>query len=126
MPKTAAWFLLAATVLLTVCAQLLIKWQVGLSGVSPSGPRGLVLLVGRLLLNPWIIMGLGSAFLASIAWMLTLSRLNLSDAYPFTAMSFVLILLASHALFGEPLTTAKILGTGLIVLGVGVLAMTGG
>jgi len=125
MARTAAWFLLAGTVLLSVCGQLLLKWQVSrLGGAVPGDPRGLVALVGRLLFNPWVIAGLGSAFVASLLWMLALTKLDLSEAYPYTALSFVLILLTSYFLFGEPLTMGKVMGTGLVIAGIFVLAMT--
>jgi multidrug transporter EmrE-like cation transporter len=125
MARSAAWCLLAGTVLLSVCGQLLLKWQVSrVGGVTPGDPRGLLFLVGKLLFNPWIIAGLGSAFLASLLWMLALTKLDLSEAYPYTALSFVLILLTSYFLFGEPLTMGKVLGTGLVISGIFVLALT--
>ena len=125
MARSAAWFLLAGTVILSVCGQLLLKWQVTrVGGITPGDPRGLVFLIGRLLFNPWIIAGLGAAFLASLLWMLALTKLDLSEAYPYTALSFVLILLISYFLFGEPLTMGKVMGTGLVIAGIFVLAMT--
>ena len=80
MAKTSAWFLLAATVVLSVCGQLLLKWQGSRAGASPGDPRGLLMLIARLLFNPWIIAGLGAAFLASLLWMLALTKLDLSEA----------------------------------------------
>ena len=125
MARTGAWMMLAATVALSVCGQLLLKWQVTRVGaVVPGDYRGLLLLVGRLLFNPWIITGLAAAFLASILWMLALTKLALSEAYPYTALSFVLILLTSYFIFNEPLTMGKVMGTGLVICGIFVLAMT--
>ncbi len=124
MARTGAWILLAATIALSVCGQLLLKWQVGRTGAAPSDMRGLALHVGKLLFNPWILAGLGAAFLASILWMLALTKLDLSEAYPYTALAFVLILLASYVFFGEPLSIGKVMGTGLIVCGIIVLAIT--
>jgi multidrug transporter EmrE-like cation transporter len=125
MARAAAWILLAGTVALTVCGQLLLKWQVTRVGAAmPGDSRGLFLFVGRLLLNPWVIAALAGAFLASILWMLALTKLELSEAYPYTALSFVLILLTSHFVFGEPLTMGKVMGTGIVVCGIFVLAIT--
>lgn len=124
MPRAIAWFLLAGTVVLSVIGQLLLKWQVARSGAAPSDVRGLVLHVGKLLLNPWILAGLGAAFLASILWMLALTKLDLSEAYPYTALAFVIILFTSYFMFGEALTAGKIIGTMLIVCGIVVLAIT--
>lgn len=112
------------TVVLTVLGQLIIKWQVGQAGISPTDAGGFARLVGRLLLEPWVLAGLGAAFVASLLWMLALTKLDLSEAYPYTALSFVLVMLASRLVFAEPLTTGKILGTALIVSGIVVLALT--
>ena len=123
MQRTSAWILVAATVLLTALGQVLIKWQAGKMAGGAAGSELSGLMRGlQLLLNPWVIAGLLSAFLASACWMVAMTRLELSEAYPFTALNFVLILLAGHYLFSEPVTWGKGLGTMLIVAGVIVTA----
>lgn len=116
----------ALTVLLTVYGQLVLKWQVSAVGRFPVGLREQAFFVGHLLLNPWVLSGLAAAFLASISWILCLTRLQLSQAYPFTAVSFVLVLISSATLFGEPLTPGKVAGTLLVVAGILVVAFTAG
>jgi multidrug transporter EmrE-like cation transporter len=109
---------IALTVLLTVYGQLVLKWQVGLAGSGPEDfPAKLYFLIG-LLGNPWIITGFVSAFAASLAWMGAMTKFELSHAYPFMSLNFVLVLLLAGLLFHEPVSTAKILGVGMIVLGV--------
>jgi multidrug transporter EmrE-like cation transporter len=125
MQRTSAWILVAATVLLTALGQVLIKWQAGKMGPGTAGAGLSSLMRGlQLLLNPWVLAGLLSAFLASACWMVAMTRLELSEAYPFTALNFVLILLAGHYLFSEPVTWGKAIGTLLIVAGVVVTAYT--
>jgi multidrug transporter EmrE-like cation transporter len=61
---------------------------------------------------------LAAAFGAALCWMLAMVELDLSHAYPFVSLSFVVVLLLSAALFGEPLNFVKIAGIALIVAGV--------
>jgi uncharacterized membrane protein len=49
--------------------------------------------------------------------MAALSRFDLNYAYPFMSLSFVLVLILSSWLLGEPLTLARALGVTLIVAG---------
>jgi multidrug transporter EmrE-like cation transporter len=68
-------------------------------------------------LNPWIISALLAAFLASVFWMAAMTKLQLSHAYPFMGLTFVIVLLASGFFFQEPVTPLKIAGVSLIFLG---------
>ncbi|MET0814102.1 MAG: EamA family transporter, partial [Pseudoxanthomonas sp.] len=99
-----------------------LKWQVSIAGPLPADAGGQLQYVVGLLLSPWVISGLGAAFLASVCWMLALTKLELSHAYPFTALSLVLVVFASALVFGEALTVGKLAGTALIVAGVFVVA----
>jgi drug/metabolite transporter (DMT)-like permease len=119
-----AYGYVAATVLLTVYAQIIVKWQVGKAGHFPSGTSPRVHYLGHVLLNPWVISALLGGLLAAFSWIAALSRLELSRAYPFTAASFVLIIVLSAIFFDEALTPFKVAGALLIVVGliVGSLA----
>lgn len=109
----------AATVLLTVYGQVVVKWQVAqAAGQIPPADRVAFLL--GLLANPWVLSALAAAFGAALCWMLAMVKLDLSHAYPFVSLSFVFVLFLSAALFGEPLSLAKVTGIVLIVAGVAV------
>jgi multidrug transporter EmrE-like cation transporter len=58
-----------------------------------------------------------AAFIAALAWMAAMTRLELSRAYPFVSLSFVLVLVSSAVFFDESLTAAKVLGVALILAG---------
>ena len=117
------YFFVAMTVLLTVYGQLVLKWQVSMAGPLPDGISGKVGFLLQTLVNPWVLSGLAAAFAASLFWMLALTKLPLSSAYPFTASSFLLILLFGAVFLSEPISLAKLLGTLLIVSGIIVLAV---
>ncbi len=111
------WLYILLTIVLTVYGQIVIKWQISRTPeLAPSAGLKLTTLL-RLFLNPIVLSAFAAALLASLAWMAALSRLNLSFAYPFMSLSFVLVLLLSATLFREPLTAYKMLGMALIVLG---------
>jgi multidrug transporter EmrE-like cation transporter len=109
---------IALTIAFTVYGQLIIKWQVSRAGAMPVDPNGKLGFMMGLLVNPWILSGLAAAFLASFCWMAALTKFPLNVAYPFTALTFVAVLLASGWLFYEPITLSKWIGMGLLVLGV--------
>jgi multidrug transporter EmrE-like cation transporter len=108
----------ALTVLFTVYGQLVLKWQVNLAGGMPENADGKILFLLRMLLNPWIISGFAAAFLASMAWMAAMTKFQLSFAYPFMSLNFVLVLVLSAWLFHEPLTVLKVVGLGFIIVGI--------
>ena len=117
------YFFVALTVVLTVVGQFLIKWRVNEAGALPGDVHGKIRFVFELLHNPWILLGLGSAFVASLCWMLAMTKLPLSHAYPFTAVAFVLVVVVGAWLFAEPLSVMKLLGVGLIVVGVALMGL---
>lgn len=114
--------MVAATILLTTYGQLVLKWQVTTPAPPPfrfmdDWPSIIVLL-----LRPWVISALAAAFLASLCWMAAMSRLELSKAYPFMALNFLLVGLLAIPLFGEALTRPKIVGLCLVIAGLAVLS----
>ena len=108
------------TILLTLYGQLIVKWQVNLAGNFPGSSGDKILFLGKLLINPWVMSGMAAALLAGMAWMAALTQLELSQAYPFMGLSFVLILIFSAVCFQEPITWVKVIGVSLIVAGITV------
>jgi multidrug transporter EmrE-like cation transporter len=107
-----------AVVVLTVCGQLLLKWQVTKAGAFPATLAERVLFLSRLLFNPWIITGLFAGLLAFLCWMAAMTKFELSYAYPFMSLAFVLVLLCSALLFHEAITMPKLFGVLLIMMGI--------
>lgn len=115
----------AITVLLTVYGQLVLKWQVGLASAPAAGAGGKMQFIAALLFNPWVVSALTAALAASFSWMLALTKLPLSTAYPMTSASFLIVLVASIFFLGEAATFWKLLGTLLVVAGVVIIATRG-
>ena len=110
-------FCLAMTILLSVYGQFVFKWRVAAAGPLPDDWDSRLRYVGMLLLEPWIWSGFAAAFLASLFWILAVSRLELSYAYPFISLSFVLVFLLAALFFHEAVTPGKLIGLVLIVAG---------
>ena len=113
-----SYFYIFLTIILTVYGQIAIKWQVLKAGALPEALPDKTAFLFNLLLNPWVISAFAAALLASVFWMAAMTKLQLSHAYPFMSLAFVLILMASGLFFHEPITPLKIAGIVLIVLGI--------
>ncbi|SEB16442.1 EamA-like transporter family protein [Thalassobacillus cyri] len=112
------YFYIFATILFTVYGQLILKWRIEKFGSLPLELKDKIVFLFQLLLDPLILSGFLSAFVASIFWMAAMTKFNISYAYPFMSLSFVLVFLLSVFLFGEPVTPQKVIGLSLIVLGI--------
>ena len=111
-----------STIVFTVYGQLVLKWRISHYGELPlSFYDKLQFLVG-LLLDPLIFSGFLAAFLASLSWMAAMTKFELSYAYPFMSLNFVIVLLLSVWFLSEPLSISKVLGVMLIVTGTVIAA----
>ena len=108
------------TIILTVYGQIAIKWQILKVGTLPEPFSEKLTFMLHLLLNPWIVSALAAAFLASFFWMAALTKLQLSHAYPFMGLSFILVLLGSGFFFHESITLYKVSGVMLIFIGMAI------
>jgi multidrug transporter EmrE-like cation transporter len=113
---------IALTLLFTVYGQLVIKWQMGSAGPLPEGGVAkLAFLLGQFL-NPWIVSGFISAFVASLAWMAAMTRFQLGYAYPFMSLAFVIVMLVGIVFLGESVSVQRVAGTLLVMAGLVVIA----
>ena len=70
------------------------------------------------LVNKWFILGCLMLLASSVIWVIALSMVELSVAFPFQSLAYVFIFLFSVFIFKEPVTALKITGTILIIIGV--------
>ncbi|TWI02971.1 EamA-like transporter family protein [Luteimonas cucumeris] len=118
MNAAYAYAMVLLTVTLTVYGQFVIKWQALRAGPLPLETRDQAIFLLKLLLNPWVLSALLAAFLASIAWMLAMTKLDISRAFPLTALTFICVVVGGAIFFKEPLTLMKIVGVALLALGI--------
>jgi drug/metabolite transporter (DMT)-like permease len=106
------------TVLFTVYGQLVVKWQVANAGTLPLAMGDRIRFLLGLLFNPWIMSGVVAGFLAMLCWMAAMTKFELSYAYPFMSLAFLLVLILSAVLFHEAITAPKVFGLALIIIGI--------
>lgn len=122
MNAAFSWLMVAMTILLTCYGQLVIKWQVGAFKASTAGLLSRLPPLVQLLFQPWIISAFIAAFGASLCWMLAVSKLELSKAYPFMALNFLIVCLVAVPLFGESFSAAKAVGLLTVVAGLVIMS----
>lgn len=110
------------TILLTVYGQIVLKWRLNLKGAMPEGWTAKLYYFWEVFWDFWVISSFAAAFLASFTWIAALTKFDLSFAYPFTSLAFVMVMFLSYYLFYEPLSWQKIVGTLLIVVGTVLVA----
>lgn len=109
---------IVGTIFFTVYGQLVLKWRVNKYGSLPIEMVDKIIFLLKLLLDPFILSGFIAAFVASIFWMGAMTKFDISFAYPFMSLSFLLVFVLSVFLFKEPISLYKILGLGIIVIGI--------
>jgi multidrug transporter EmrE-like cation transporter len=60
--------------------------------------------------------------LSAVVWLFVLARIDVSVAYPFVSLGFVVTMVLGCLLFGEAFTIRKILGTLVVMAGVYLVA----
>jgi drug/metabolite transporter (DMT)-like permease len=115
-------FFILLTLAFTVYGQLVLKWQMGSAGPLPHGHLDKLGFLLQQFMNPWILSGFVSAFVASLAWMAAMTRFELNYAYPFMSLAFVIVMILGVLFLGEALNARKIVGTLMVMAGLVVIA----
>ena len=114
--------LLLTGVLLNAGAQLLLKAGTNRIGEFAFSLENVVPIGMRVATSPPIIAGLGCYVVSVVVWILALSRVPVSVAYPMLSIGYIVNAVLAWWLFGESLTAQKLVGIGFIVAGVYLVA----
>ena len=110
------------TILFTVYGQLILKQQVNTLDIMPSGAQLVPFYIKFIATRPLVLSGFISAVLASVAWIGAISKFELSYAYPFMSLNFVIVVILSLIFFSEDLNWYKMGGLAVICLGVFIVS----
>lgn len=78
----------------------------------------------RILLNPWIVLGLGLFGISFFFMAAALSRTDLTLAYPLmSGIVYLIILFVGLFIFKENITTFRVAGMAFILLGITLLTI---
>lgn len=109
-------------VLLNAAAQLALKASVRDTGAIELNAAAALPTALRLAAEPWLWFGLTCYVISVVVWILALSRVEVSIAYPMLSLGYIVNAFAAWAWLGESMNPAKVIGIGIIILGVFVLA----
>jgi len=117
-----AFSFLLTGVLLNAGAQLLLKAGTNVLGVITLTRENWTGEFGRMAVEPHLLGGILCYGVSVIVWILGLSRVPVSIAYPMLSLGYVVNAIAAYYIFGESLTLARWLGIGFIIVGVWLVA----
>ena len=121
MSITSALLLLLG-VTLNAVAQLLLKAGTNAVGRFEFSAANAVPVGVKLATEPHILGGIACYVVSVVVWILALSRVEVSIAYPMLSIGYVLNALAAWYWLGEAVTPARLVGIGIIIVGVYVVA----
>jgi drug/metabolite transporter (DMT)-like permease len=107
------WAVALFSISLSAFAQLLMK-----IGMSSTLAENSMFAVAT---NPYVAGGFAAYGIGAVLWLKVLSRVDLSLAYPLVSLAFVMVAVLSWLVLGERLSAGRIMGIGLIVIGVALI-----
>ena len=117
-----AFFYLLTSIVLSACAQLLMKaGMIALAGVNSNAEAAIVdAVLNNSQIPGYILSGLVCYAVSMLAWLLALTRYPLSLAYPLLGMSYVLVYLGAvlWQRIGEEFSLLRSAGILLVFVGV--------
>lgn len=113
---------LMAGVLLNAAAQLFLKAGTNRIGEFAFSLDNVMPIGMRIASSPFILGGMACYAVSLVVWILGLSRVPVSIAYPMLSVGYIVNAFLAYILFGESITAQKLVGIGFIVVGVFLVA----
>ncbi len=120
--NAVAFSLVLTGVLLNAAAQLLLKAGTNRIGEFAFSLDNLVPIGIKVASSPFVLGGLACYAVSVVVWIMALSRVPVSVAYPMLSIGYIVNAVAAWLLFGESLAAQKLVGIGFIVVGVWLVA----
>jgi len=116
----SAFLLIIVGITLGSAGQLCFKLGLGHDKI-PIDPSPFVTFVNvvRVMMRPWVLAGLSLYVISTFTYLLALSRVRLSVAYPLISMSYVIVVVLSSLILKEPVDW-KYAIAGLVCISLGV------
>ena len=110
--------LILGAVMLGVVGQLSMKQGMMKARMDTSAVGSLVTSLGKALLEPFVTAGFLLYGISALAWLVVLSRVELSFAYPMVSVGYIAVVILSRFIFHEQVSVIRLVGTFVICLGV--------
>ncbi len=118
----ASFSLILTGVLLNAAAQLLLKAGTNAIGHFEFQWRNVGPVGWQVATEPHILGGLACYAVSVVVWIMALSRVPVSMAYPMLSIGYVVNALAAYWLLGESLSSLRVAGIFVVILGVFLIA----
>jgi len=116
--------LLLVAVVIGVTAQLSLKQGMNRAQIVHFRAFSVPVLIMRIFWNPFVLFGCFCYAVSLLLWLVILSKLDLSYAYPMVSMGYFFVALGSYFIFKEKITWQRWLAIGVIVLGVVLVGLS--
>ena len=116
--------LILSSVSLNAFAQLFIRKGMLKIGEISFNFEQIVKMVLAVFTNIYLLSGMFSYVLSVILWMIVLSKVNVSLAYPLGSVGYIITTVLAYLFFNEPITFQKVLGIIIICIGVFILTQS--
>ena len=111
--------LILISVALSACAQVLFKLGVApVPGQDAAIGTSLIGAVVATLFRPGVLGGLALYGIGTVVWLRALAQTELSQAYPFVGLGFVMTAALGYLVFNEALGPTRLIGIALVIAGV--------
>ena len=114
--------LILAGVLLNAFAQVLLKKGMLSIGYFEFHFQNFLPVIKKVAINSYILSGLVSYVISVGVWLLVLARVEVSYAYPFLSVGYVVVTLMGYFIFQENLSWMRVIGIMVIISGVLLLS----
>lgn len=116
--KLKITFLILSSVLLNSIAQLCMKKGIMMVGEVSGGLQGLIKLFPSMITNLSLWVSAGCYIVSIVLWLVVLSKVEVSYAYPFLSIGYILAAVVGYFVFNEAITPVRIAGIAVICVGV--------
>jgi multidrug transporter EmrE-like cation transporter len=122
--NTITFYLILASVSLSVFAQILLKHGMSSTQVQQSLGNGVVESIITILTNPSVFSGLVAYVSSAGIWLVVLAKVDVSKAYPFVGLGFIGTMIFAYLFLNEPVTLMRFAGTLFVIAGVYLISMS--
>ncbi|MCJ7471663.1 MAG: EamA family transporter [Actinobacteria bacterium] len=115
--------LILLSISIAVTGQVLLKIGIDRIGINGFGSmKALTGLFSGIIKSPMVLTGLFLYFISAAIWLVILSTVDLSFAYPFIGLSYVIVLILSKFILKEEVNPLRWAGAFIITVGVVIIS----
>ena len=122
--RIAVLSLILASVTMSAVAQIALKYGMSSPIVQANLNAGLERIAPLIAANPFVWAGLTLYGVGALLWLGVLAQIDVSQAYPYVGLGFLLTMVFGVALLGESISAMRLVGTLLVVAGVVLVSRT--